>query len=173
MALWVGSRLDYSGPVLAELQWTTGQTGRARATFWCSIAEKQSKAPAPCRSTLSVIGRLWLACTVVFRDIETTFFDPASVFLSTHWWSQNPASQFLAKEACSFYKRDLFRRFSAHPASVFLKHSGRNWPNPVCSFYLPVSTSREVYMTLPGFILPSVSPRTAPLSKIQATVGGI
>ena len=22
--------------------------------------------------------------TVVFRDIETTFFDPASVFLSTH-----------------------------------------------------------------------------------------
>jgi len=22
----------------------------------------------------------------------------------------------------------------------FLKHSGRNWPNPVCSFYLPVST---------------------------------
>jgi len=25
-------------------------------------------------------------------------------------------------QACSFYKRDLFRRVSAHPASVFLKH---------------------------------------------------
>ena len=29
------------------------------------------------------------------------------------------------------------------PASRFLKHTGRNWPNPVCSFYLPVSTSRD------------------------------
>jgi len=29
------------------------------------------------------------------------------------------------------------------PASRFLKHSGRNWPNPVCSFYLPISTSRD------------------------------
>ena len=80
--------------------------------------------------------------TVAIREIETTFFDPASVFLSTHWWSQKPASQFLAKEACSFYKRDLFRRFSAHPASVFLKHSGRNWAKSrlqflSASFYVP------------------------------------
>jgi len=30
------------------------------------------------------------------------------------------------------------------PASRFLKYTGRNWPNPVCSFYLPVSTSRDV-----------------------------
>ena len=30
------------------------------------------------------------------------------------------------------------------PASRFLKYTGRNWPNAVCSFYLPVSTSREV-----------------------------
>ena len=29
------------------------------------------------------------------------------------------------------------------PASVFLNHSGRNWRNPDCSFYLPVSMSRE------------------------------
>jgi len=29
------------------------------------------------------------------------------------------------------------------PASRFLKYTGRNWPNPVCSFYLPVSTSRD------------------------------
>ena len=56
---------------------------------------------------------------------------------------RNPASQFLPKEACSFYKRDLFRRFSAHPASVFLKYTGRNWPIPGCSFYLPVSMSRK------------------------------
>jgi len=28
-------------------------------------------------------------------------------------------------------------------ASRFLKYTGRNWPNPVCSFYLPVSTSRD------------------------------
>ena len=26
-----------------------------------------------------------------FREIETTVFDPASVFLSTHWWSQQPS----------------------------------------------------------------------------------
>jgi hypothetical protein len=25
------------------------------------------------------------------------------------------------------------------PASGFLNHSGKNWPNPGCSFYLPVS----------------------------------
>jgi len=29
------------------------------------------------------------------------------------------------------------------PASRFSKYTGRNWPNPVCSFYLPVSTSRD------------------------------
>jgi len=29
------------------------------------------------------------------------------------------------------------------PASRFLKYTGKNWPNPVCSFYLPVSTSRD------------------------------
>ena len=29
------------------------------------------------------------------------------------------------------------------PASRFLKYTGRNWRNPVCSFYLPVSTSRD------------------------------
>jgi len=28
-------------------------------------------------------------------------------------------------------------------ASRFLKYTERNWPNPVCSFYLPVSTSRD------------------------------
>ena len=27
------------------------------------------------------------------------------------------------------------------PASRFLQYTGRKWPNPVCSFYLPVSTS--------------------------------
>jgi len=29
------------------------------------------------------------------------------------------------------------------PASRFLKYTGRDSPNPVCSFYLPVSTSRD------------------------------
>jgi len=29
------------------------------------------------------------------------------------------------------------------PASRFLKYTGRNWPNPVCSFYLPVSISQD------------------------------
>ena len=29
------------------------------------------------------------------------------------------------------------------PASRFLKYTLINWPNPVCSFYLPVSTSRD------------------------------
>ena len=46
------------------------------------------------------------------REIETTGFDPDSVFPSTHWRANNPASEFLPKETCSFYKRDLFRRFS-------------------------------------------------------------
>ena len=80
--------------------------------------------------------------TVASREIETTVFDPA-VFLSTHWWSQHPASQFLPKETCNFYKKDIFRRFSAHPASGFLKHIVRNWPNPGCSFYVPVSMSQN------------------------------
>ena len=40
------------------------------------------------------------------------------------------------------------------PASRFLKYTGRNWPNPVCSFYLPVSTSRDatVYVYIYVFI---------------------
>ena len=34
----------------------------------------------------------WLSrCTVAIRDIETTVFDPASVFLSTLRWSQRPS----------------------------------------------------------------------------------
>ncbi len=97
------------------------------------------------RTHINRYGHIWRHIrthTGSIREIETTVFDPASVFLSTHWWSQHPASQFLAKEACSFYKRDLFRRFSAHPASVFLKHSGRNWAKSrlqflSASFYVP------------------------------------
>jgi len=36
------------------------------------------------------------------------------------------------------------------PASRFLKYTGRNWPNPVFSFYLPVSTSWDdpVHLTM-------------------------
>jgi len=45
-------------------------------------------------------------------------FDPASEFLSTHWWSQNPACQ------CCFYKPLK----NCHPASRFLKYSARNRP---------------------------------------------
>jgi hypothetical protein len=44
--------------------------------------------------------------------------------------SQQPSQRVSSKETCSFYKRDLFRRFSAHPASGFLKHIVRNWRNP-------------------------------------------
>jgi hypothetical protein len=32
-------------------------------------------------------------CTGSSREIENTLFDPASVFLSTHWRASNPASQ--------------------------------------------------------------------------------
>ena len=49
-------------------------------------------------------------------------FDPVSVFLSSHRCASNPTSEFLPNETCIFYKRDLFHRFSAHPASEFLKH---------------------------------------------------
>ena len=50
-------------------------------------------------------------CTVGFREIETTGFDPDSVFPSTHWRANNPASEFLPKENGSFYKWDLFSSF--------------------------------------------------------------
>ena len=122
-------------------------------TFWCGRGSSSELLSAfiPIGDTeVEIIGWFLLlhhfpsrSHTRSFREIETTIFDPASVFLSTHWWSQKPASQFLPKETCSFYKRDIFRRFSAHPASGFLKHIGRNWPNPGCSFYLPVSISRN------------------------------
>ena len=58
------------------------------------------------------VSRVLSRSTVASRQIETTVFDPASVFLGTHWRASNPASEFLPKETCSFYKRDLFRRFS-------------------------------------------------------------
>ena len=56
---------------------------------------------------------------------------------------QQPSQRVSSKETCSFYKRDLFHRFSAHPASGFLKHIVRDWPNPDCSFYLAVSICRD------------------------------
>ena len=63
-----------------------------------------------------------------------------SVFLSTHRWSQNPASQFLPTATCSFYKRDLFRRFSAHPSQRASKSQSKTYrlqfPNQFRSFYL-------------------------------------
>jgi len=38
------------------------------------------------------LRKVWLRKnTVGFREVETTVFDPASVFLSTHWWSQKPS----------------------------------------------------------------------------------
>ena len=47
-----------------------------------------------------------------FREVETTVFDPASVFLSTHWWSQKPSLPVLflwtikklPPQPASFYK---------------------------------------------------------------------
>ena len=76
-------------------------------------------------------------------DLSRVISDLASAVPMKCGRSQNPASHFLPKEACSFYKRDLFRRCSAHQASRFLTYTGRNWPNPVCSFYLPVSMCRD------------------------------
>ena len=38
------------------------------------------------------------------------------------------------------------------PASVFLNHSGRNWQNPDCSFYLPVSMSRKTPVVKDAFL---------------------
>ena len=55
------------------------------------------------------------------------FFDPASEFLSTHWWSQNPACQ-----RC-FYKPLT----NCHPASGFLKYSATN--RPILFFYIEIS----------------------------------
>ena len=47
------------------------------------------------------------------------------------------ASQFLNPVSINL------KKLPQMPASRSLKCTGRNWPNPVCSFYLPVSTSRD------------------------------
>jgi len=47
------------------------------------------------------------------------------------------ASQFLHPVSINL------KKLPQMPASRFLKYTGRKWPNPVCSFYLPVSTSRD------------------------------
>ena len=56
------------------------------------------------------------------------------------------------------------------PASVFLMYTGRNWPNPVCSFYLPVSMSRNdsvhnVSPLLPRALQLSACSQTAPTTS--------
>jgi len=51
--------------------------------------------------------------------------------------SRQAASQFLNPVSINL------KRLPQMPASRFLKYTGRNWPNPVCSFYLPVSISRD------------------------------
>ena len=76
------------------------------------------------------------ATTGSIREIKTTFFDPASVFLSTHWWASNPASELLPNETCTLYNIAPFHRFSAHPASEVLKHIARNGPNSRLFFCL-------------------------------------
>jgi len=45
--------------------------------------------PLPAKNRWSLHARA--TPTVGFREVETTVFDPASVFLSTHWWSQKPS----------------------------------------------------------------------------------
>ena len=58
-------------------------------------------------------------------------------------WEKRPA------KTRPIWRRDLknthphLKKLPRMPASRFLKYTGRNWPNPVCSFYLPVSTSRD------------------------------
>ena len=47
------------------------------------------------------------------------------------------ASQFLNPVSINL------KKLPQMPASGFLNHSGRNWPNPDCSFYLPVSMCRN------------------------------
>jgi len=75
------------------------------------------------------------------------FFDPASEFLSTHWWSQNPACQ-----RC-FYKPLK----NCHPASGFLKYSARNRPKnifPYWDFILDFLTLKRFHVDfLRDFIL--------------------
>jgi len=68
-------------------------------------------------------------CTLYSTDPghRNRFFDPASKFLSTHWWSQN-----LACQRC-FYKP--FK--NCHPASGFLKYRARNRPKKY--FYIEIS----------------------------------
>ena len=50
--------------------------------------------------------------------------------------SRQAASQFLNPVSINL------KKLPQMPASEFLNHSGRNWPNPGCSFYLPVSMCR-------------------------------
>jgi len=52
------------------------------------------------------------------------------------------------------------------PASRFLKYTGRNWPNPVCSFYLPVSTSRDDPVNRPHLCMMQIF-TTHPLDPVS------
>ena len=53
----------------------------------------QTRSFSPTRPSMKF--NVLVCCSVCytgwFREIETTVFDPASVFLSTHWWSQKPS----------------------------------------------------------------------------------
>ena len=65
-------------PMRAEAH-TPGDMGVREPNNLLAPPEQASK---PVRGSIPSAGGTY--STVVFRDIETTFFDPASVFLSTH-----------------------------------------------------------------------------------------
>ena len=68
-------------------------------------------------------------CTVASREVETTLFDPASVFLSTQWWSRQPSLPVLflytikklSPQPASFYKPPRNQRKSEKPYDFPLK----------------------------------------------------
>ena len=73
--------------------------------------------------------------------------------------SQQPSQRVSFKRYLYFYKRDLFRRFSAHPASKFLEHIEETGQIPECVLYQQVSISRIdpvriAHQICPGWLAP-------------------
>jgi len=93
-------------------------------------------------STQGHVLRLHRHLPCAHRLSRPFLFPPIPSLPLSHCWScvsnillefGNPACQ-KRPEVSNFYAKEMhFHR----PATRFLKHIGRNWPNPVCSFYLP------------------------------------
>ena len=76
--------------------------------------------------------------------------DPASVFLSTHWWSQHPASQRWLFLVVSCFFKPLR---NCHPSQRVLKVQCKNRPKECFYIEIFVGFSKRFYVFLRDFML--------------------